>query len=82
MHRWPVQNAKAHFADMMREAAASGPQAITVRGQARAVLLSMADYERLKGRKPSLVQFLRDSPLFATPLRLTRDKSPARRIDL
>jgi len=50
---WQVQEAKARFSDLLRDAARSGPQRITVRGRAAAVVLSSEDYERLRGPKPS-----------------------------
>jgi antitoxin Phd len=77
-----VREAKARFSDLLRDAARSGPQQITVRGRATAVVLSTEAYERLRGRKPSLTAFLRDSPLAGVDLNLERDPSPARDIDL
>ncbi|HEY5210022.1 MAG TPA: type II toxin-antitoxin system Phd/YefM family antitoxin [Stellaceae bacterium] len=79
--RWQVQEAKARFSDLLR-AARTGPQQITVRGRAAAVVLSTEEYERLRGSKPSLVTFLRASPLAGIDLDLTRDRSPARRVKL
>jgi antitoxin Phd len=82
MNHWQAQEAKARFSELMRKAAQDGPQAITVRGQTAAVLVSKADYERLKGRKPSLVDLIKASPLAGTKLRIVRDRSLARDIDL
>jgi prevent-host-death family protein len=79
---WQVQEAKARFSDLLRDAARSGPQRITVRGRAAAVVLSSEDYERLRGPKPPLVDFLRASPLAGTELDLERDRSAGRDIDL
>ena len=82
MRSWQVQEAKAHFSDLLRDAVRSGPQQITIRGRAAAVVLSTEAYERLRGRKPSLVAFLRNSPLAGIELDLERDRSPARDIKL
>ena len=82
MRSWQVQEAKAHLSDVLREAEKSGPQQITVRGRPTAVVLSTAEYDRLRGRKPSLVEFLRNSPWMGVELGLERDKSPPRDIDL
>jgi prevent-host-death family protein len=79
---WQVQEAKARFSDLLRDAAQSGPQEITIRGRAAAVVLSTGDYERLRGRKPSLVEFLRASPLANTDLDIERDRSPPRDVEL
>jgi prevent-host-death family protein len=79
MRSWQAREAKARFAELLRDAARSGPQQITVRGRATAVVLSTEAYERLRGRKPSLTAFLHKSPLVGVELDLTRDRSPARR---
>ncbi len=82
MQAWQVQEAKARFSDLLREATRSGPQQITVRGRAAAVVLSTEEYTRLRGQKPSLVEFLRKSPLAGIELDIERDRSAARDIDL
>ncbi len=82
MQSWQVQQAKARLSHLLRDAARSGPQQITVRGRAAAVVLSAEDYERLRGRKPSLTEFLRNSPLAGCDLDLERDTSAGRNIDL
>ncbi len=82
MHAWQVQDAKARFSELLRSAASEGPQAITVRGRTTAVVMSQDEYERLKGRKPSLVEFLRASPLSGMDLDVERDRSLPRDIEL
>jgi antitoxin Phd len=81
MQSWQVQEAKARFSALLRDAA-RGPQQITVRGRAAAVVLSADDYERLSGRKLPLVAFLRDSPLAGIELEIERDRSVGRDIAL
>jgi len=82
MRSWHLQQARAHFGELLRDAVRSGPQQITVRGRAAAVVLSIEDYDRLRGWKPSLVAFLRKSPLVGVELDFERDQSPARDINL
>ena len=82
MQTWQVQEAKARFSALLRDAARSGPQQITVRGHVAAIVLSAEEYERLRGQKPSLVSFLRDSPLAGIDLDIERDCSTARDIAL
>lgn len=82
MHAWQVQDAKARFSELLRSAASEGPQAITVRGRTTAVVMSQDEYERLKGRKPSLVEFLQASPLSGVDLDIERDRSSSRDIEL
>ena len=79
---WQLQEAKAQLSKVVRCAGHEGPQAITVRDNEEAVVLSRADYERLRTPKPSLVSFLRNSPLANIPLDLGRDTSPTRPVDL
>ena len=82
MQSWQVQEAKARFSELMRDAAKDGPQAITIRGRRAAVVLSADDYDRLKRPKPSLVEFLRASPLAGVELDIERDRSPPRDVTL
>jgi antitoxin Phd len=48
---WPVQDAKARFSEVIR-AAEAAPQHITKNGEEKAVLLSAAEYRRLRRAKP------------------------------
>lgn len=81
MRRWQLQTAKARLSEVLR-AAESSPQEITQRGEAVAVVLAKADYERLTGRKGSFVDFMRRSPFGRVELRLRRDRSKTRRVEL
>lgn len=82
MRQWQLQDAKAKFSEVVKLASQEGPQEITMRGQPTAILMSLEDFEKIKGSKPSLVSFLRSSPLAGVDLDVTRDKSPVREIDL
>lgn len=82
MHSWQLQEAKARFSEVVKSATTEGPQEITVRGEPAAVLISADDYARLTGAKPGLVEFLRNSPLHGLDLKIERDRSPAREIEL
>lgn len=82
MNQWQVQEAKARFSELLRHAAEDGPQAITVRGHTAAVVMSKAEYERLKGRKLSLVKLMQTSPLAGADIAITRDRSPSRKVRL
>lgn len=82
MQEWQLQEAKARFSALVREAAEDGPQTITVRGRRAAIILSAEDYDRLKRPKPSLATFLRASPLAGTGLEIERDRTPPRDVDL
>ena len=82
MQSWQLQHAKAHLSDLVRAASSGKPQEITLRGKPTAVLLSIDQYEKLTHPKPSLVQFLRNSPLVDAQLEIIRDKSGPRDSDL
>ncbi len=82
MGRGQLQEAKARLSELVRSSAEDGPQEITVRGRATAVLLCKADYERLQAKKPSFVDFLRGSPLAGANLTIRRDRSLVRRVKL
>ncbi len=49
MKVWPVQDAKAKFSELLESCVTEGPQMVTKRGAATAVLVPVAEWERLKG---------------------------------
>ena len=82
MSRWQLQDAKARLSELVRSSETEGPQEITVHGRSAAVVVSKADYDRLHGPKPSLVDFLRNSPLVGVDLEIRRDRSHVRGVKL
>lgn len=81
MRSWPMQDAKTHLSEVVRDAQRAGPQAITWHGREVAVVLSRADYERLTGADQSLVEFMQRSPLFGSEdIDFTRDASSTREV--
>jgi len=82
MRQWQLQEAKAKFSEVVKLANREGPQEITMRGQPTAILISKEDFQRIKGKKPSLVALMRSSPLKGIDLDLERDTSPVRNIKL
>jgi len=82
LHRWQLQAAKARLSEVVKRAERDGPQEITVRGEPAVVVLSVADYRRITGAKPSLIEFLRASPLHGIELDLERDMSAPRATEL
>jgi len=53
---WPIRDAKARLSELVR-ASAREPQHITVRGEPAAVLLSEAEYHRLRRSQPAKKAF-------------------------
>ncbi|GAB6042503.1 type II toxin-antitoxin system Phd/YefM family antitoxin [Endothiovibrio diazotrophicus] len=82
MSTWQLQEAKAHFSEVVKLAATEGPQQVTVRGEPAAVVISQEEYRRLRGEKPRFVQFMRASPLVDEELEFEREQSSTREIDL
>jgi len=56
---WQLQRAKAEFSKLLERSHREGPQIVTKHGVATAVVLSVRDYERLRGKKMSFKAFLR-----------------------
>jgi prevent-host-death family protein len=73
--QWQLQEAKAMLSEVVKSAARE-PQIITVRGEEKAVVLSMDEYRKLKPKKQSLVEFIKNSPLYGVELDI-----PERRIE-
>jgi prevent-host-death family protein len=82
MRRWQLQEAKARFSEVVKLSLRDGPQEISVRGEPAVVVISRAEYDRLRRPRPSFVEFLRQSPLVGVELDLERDQSPARDVPL
>lgn len=58
MTTWPVQDAKARFSEMLDTCLTEGPQTISRRGSAEAVLVPIDQWRRLNGDKPTLKDLL------------------------
>ena len=82
MSNWQLQDAKARLSEVVKKAAKEGPQHITLHGEPTAVVLSEADYQRLKKRPKRFIDFIRNSPLKGVELDLTRDRSLPRKVSL
>ncbi|MDR1237354.1 MAG: type II toxin-antitoxin system Phd/YefM family antitoxin [Propionibacteriaceae bacterium] len=67
---WPVQEAKAKFTELLNTCLAEGPQVVTRRGAAEAVLVSLDEWRKLsQNAKPTLKQLLTaDGPRFELDL--------------
>ena len=80
---WSLATAKNQLSEVVRRAKREGPQVISIRGEESAVVLSKADYERLKdpNRPKDFKEWLLSGPSL-DGLDLERDQSPARDIEL
>ncbi len=82
MKNWQLQEAKAHFSELVQSAVKEGPQGVTLRGEPTVVVIAQKDYEKLSKRKPSFVDFMRQSPLVGVKLELSRNKTSSRDVEL
>ncbi len=57
--RWPVQDAKAHFSELLEASLNEGPQIVTRRGVETAVLVPFEEWRRLQSSaRPTLKELL------------------------
>lgn len=78
---WQLQAAKQHFSELVERARRDGPQVVTKHGKEAVVVVSVEEYQRLRGGGPNLVEFIRSAPDFdALDLRRAADRG--RDVDL
>ncbi|HKN10092.1 MAG TPA: type II toxin-antitoxin system Phd/YefM family antitoxin [Pseudomonadota bacterium] len=59
MKVWPVQDAKARFSELLEVCLREGPQLVSRRGVEAAVLVPIAEWQRLtRAAKPTLKELL------------------------
>jgi prevent-host-death family protein len=76
---WQLAEAKNKFSELVNRALTEGPQRVRRRGDV-VVVLSVAEYERVTGKKPNFIEYLLNAPDMSD-LDLTRDKTPLRDYD-
>ena len=78
---WQIQDAKNKLSELIARALKQGPQVITKHGEKTVVVISYAEYEKLRKSQGKLSEFFRASPLMGVDLK--RDKSlPRKGIEL
>lgn len=80
MFDWQFAEAQNRFNEVVELALTEGPQRVTHLGDA-VVVLSEAEYERITGKRPGIVEQFMIGPSLEM-LDLTRDKSVMHDIDL
>ena len=70
---WQIQDAKNKLSEVIARAQKNGPQLITRHGEKAVVVVSYAEYERLRKSQGKLSEFFKSSPL--ADIELSRDKS-------
>lgn len=81
---WPLQDAKARFSELVRRVHDEGPQHVTVHGRDEVVVISVAEFRRLRGdlTGAALVAAMQASPYRALSLDPKRDQPPVRDVVL
>ena len=81
---WKLQDAKARFSQVVREALEHGPQRVTLHGKDAVVILSAEAYRRLApaAAQPSLRVLLSRSPLRDFDFDHESVRSPVRDVEL
>ena len=74
---WQIQDAKNKLSEVIARALTQGPQVITKHGENTAVVVSYAEYEKLRKSQSKLSEFFSSSPLAGVDL--SRDKSSPRK---
>src|SRR3954453_13751886 len=82
--RWRLQDAKARFSEVVRDAQQRGPQRVTLHGKDAVVIVGAEEFDRLQrpltGR--DIVKALAGSPLADVPFERLSVKSKVRDIKL
>lgn len=79
---YSVKDAKDNLSEIIRLAESGRPQIIKRHETEVAVVVSISDWRRAKGKRPSLVSVLRNSPLVGMDVDFSRQQDELRDIDL
>ncbi|WP_431310717.1 type II toxin-antitoxin system Phd/YefM family antitoxin [Labrys miyagiensis] len=81
---WALQDAKAHFSEVVRRARSDGPQHVTVHGREEVVVISAQEFRTLKGETTgaALIAAVQASPYRDIDLEPERSPMPVREIEL
>jgi prevent-host-death family protein len=77
-----LQEAKQQFSAIAAKAASGDPQVVTKHGKPFVVIVSVADWQKARPKRQTLVQMLRSCPVDADELDLNRSKELPRKFSL
>ncbi len=82
--RWPLQDAKARFSEVVRLANTEGPQHVTLHDRDAVVVVDAAEFRRLKGAPTGqlLIDAMQASPHQDIKLTPARASMPVRAVKL
>jgi antitoxin Phd len=83
-HSWKLEDAKAKFSELVRQARTGEPQLVTVHGQEAVVVISVEEFARISPTQGSLSlhEFLSQSPLSDLDFEREPLLSPVRDVEL
>ncbi len=82
-HQWQLQEAKAHFSQVVERALAGEVQVVTRRGRRAVVVIPYEEYERLQGDTRSAWDIFKTAPrIDEGDLPIERDKTFVRPSDV
>ncbi len=83
-HSWKLEDAKAKFSELVRQARTGGPQLVTVHGQEAVVVISVEEFARISPPQESLSlhELLSQSPLSDLDFEREPLLSPVRDVEL
>ncbi|WP_457798896.1 type II toxin-antitoxin system prevent-host-death family antitoxin [Methylocystis sp. S23] len=81
---WRLQDAKARFSELVRRVRSEGPQRVSVHGRDEVVVVSVEEFNRLKGERTgaALIDALQASPYRDVEIEPKRAPMPVRGVDL
>lgn len=82
MTTWQATKAKAQLSAVMDRAASEGPQRLTRRGRGNYILVTEDEWKKRTRSQQNLADFLLNSPLRGSGIKLERMKGGFREIDL
>ena len=80
MMEWQLADSKNRFSEVITKAETEGPQKVLRRGVPVAMVVSIEEYERLRGPKRSLKDLLLNGPDLSG-VELERNQAPSREFD-
>lgn len=82
--RWPLQDAKARFSELVRMARSEGPQHVTLHGRDAVVVVDADEFDRLQGARTGelLIEALQASPHRRIEIEPRRSAMPVRAVEL
>jgi prevent-host-death family protein len=82
--RWPLQDAKARFSELVRRAHSDGPQRVTLHGRDAVGVVDADEFDRMQGARTGalLIDALQSSPCHDIKIEPARRQMPVRAVKL